>query len=105
MESVIPSDNGIRALRARHREIRFRNFENKDKAKVKGEGYDHVEGFFVKDVEKTNRGILSYGDRVLNMDVTSVSFAFGKRIQVFGSSQTHNGCFGHHQLEVDLGRM
>ncbi len=33
----IPSDDAIRAFRASHREITFRNSENKDKGKFKGE--------------------------------------------------------------------
>ncbi len=91
----VPSEDAIRAFRARHREITFRNAENKDRSKFRGESFDHVGGFFkiLKHAEKSNPGILSDGDRVWNMDETSISCEFGKRTKVFGSSQTHHGGF------------
>ncbi len=56
----VPSEDAIRAFRARHREITIRNAENKDRSKFRGEGFDHFEGLFkiLKDVEKSNPGIL-----------------------------------------------
>ncbi len=53
----------------------------------------------LKDVEKSNPGILSDGDRVWNMDETSISCEFGKRTKGFGSSQTHHGGFVSSSLD------
>ncbi len=85
----VHSEDAIWAFRARHREITFRNAENKDRSKIRGGSFGHVEGFF----EKSNPGILSNVDRVWNMDETSISCEFGKRTKAFGSSQTHHGGF------------
>ncbi len=41
-----PSENAIRAFRARQLEITFENAEKKDRLKFRGESFDHVEGFF-----------------------------------------------------------
>ncbi len=70
-----------------------------------GESFDHIEGFFkiLKDVEKRNAGILSDGERVWNMDETSISCEFGKRTKVFGSSQTHHGGFVASSTESGCG--
>ncbi len=89
----VPSEDATRAFRARQREITFKNAEKKDRSKFRGESFDHVEGFFkmLKDVEKSNSGILSDSDRVWNMDETSIACEFGKRTKGFGSSQTHHG--------------
>ncbi len=66
----VPSEGAIRAFRARRREITFRNAVNKDRSKFRGKSFDHVGGFFniLKDVEKSNPGILSDGDGVRNTD-------------------------------------
>ncbi len=53
----------------------------------------------LKDVEKSNPGILSDGDRVWNMDETSISCEFGKRTKGFGSSQNHHGGFVESSLD------
>ncbi len=78
-----PSEGAIRAFRARHRKITFEKAEKKDKSKFRGESFAHVEGFFkmLKDIEKSNPGVLSDADRVWNMDETSISCKIGKRTQ------------------------
>ncbi len=53
----------------------------------------------LKDVEKSNPGILSDGDRVCNMDETSISCELGKRTKGFGSPQTHHGGFVSSSLD------
>ncbi len=42
----VPCEDAVRAFRARHRELTFRNAENKYYAKFKGEAYAHVTGIF-----------------------------------------------------------
>ena len=42
----IPSADAIRFFRARHRELTYRNHEDKDNARLKGENYYHTETFF-----------------------------------------------------------
>ncbi len=66
----VSCDDAIQAFRARHRELTFRNSENKDKAKIREENCSHVEGFFkaLKEVERSNPGILSDADRIWNID-------------------------------------
>ncbi len=73
--------------------------------KFRGESFDHVEGFFkiLEDVKKRNPGILFDGERVWNMDETSISSEFGKRIKVFGSSQTHHGGFVSSSTRIRSG--
>ncbi len=97
----VPSEDAIRAFRARHREITFKNAEKKDRSKFRGESFDHVERFLkmLKDVEKSNPGILSDGGRVWNMDETSISCKIGKRTKGFCSSQTHHGGFVASSLD------
>ncbi len=41
----VPSEDATRAFRARHREITFRNAENKDRSKFRRESFDHVRGY------------------------------------------------------------
>ncbi len=53
----------------------------------------------LKHVEKSNPGNLSDGDRVWNMDETSISCEFGKRTEGFVSSQTHHGGFVASSLD------
>ncbi len=53
----------------------------------------------LKDVEKSNPGILSDDDIVWNIDETSISCEFGKRTKGFGSSQTHHGRFVSSSLD------
>ena len=44
-ENGLPSADVIRAFRARNRDITFRNAENKEQAKVRGENYYHVKTY------------------------------------------------------------
>ncbi len=77
----VPYEDAVRAFRARHREITFKNAKKNCRSKCRRESFDHVEGLFtmLKDVEKSNPGILSDGDRLWNVYETRVSCEFGKR--------------------------
>ncbi len=77
----VSTDDTIRAFGARHREQTYRNSKYKDKSKLRGERYVHVEEFFniLRDIER----ILSDGDRIWNGDETNATYEFGKRIKVF----------------------
>ena len=94
-KNAVPSDDAVRAFRARHREITFRNYERKENAKLKGESYEHVQRYFevLKDIEAKHPGILQDGNRIWNMDETAVDSTFGQKRKVFGPSNTHHGGF------------
>ena len=44
-KNCVPSNDAVRSFRALHKEITYRNCENKDCANLKGENYSHVKGF------------------------------------------------------------
>ncbi len=75
--------------------------KKRTESKLRGERFDHIGGLFkiLKDVEKTNPWILSDGDRVWNMDDTTISCELGQRAKGFGSSQTHHGGFVSSSLD------
>ncbi len=79
----------------------FKTAKKKDISKFRKESFDHVEGFFkmLKDVEKSNPGILSYGYKEKNMDETSIMCEFEKRTKGFGCSQTHHRGFAASSLD------
>ncbi len=73
-KDCVPSEDAIRPFRSRHRDITFTNAEKKDRLIFSGENFDHFERFFkmLKDVKKSNPGIVSDGDSVWNMEETSI---------------------------------
>ena len=73
-KSGIPSAAVIRSFRARNRDITFRNSENKENAKLKGENFEHVQTYAraLRQVEREIPGIFEDGDRFFNLDETAV---------------------------------
>lgn len=90
-----PSNDTIRAFRARHREITYRATENKEVAKLNAERKSHVQPFFdiIADIGGRNEGLLTDGSRIWNLDETSVDFTYGKREKSFTSSGSNHGGF------------
>lgn len=74
-----PNSDSIRAFHAPNRDITFRNSENKEAVKLKGERFNHVEPFFsiLEGVESKHPGILEEGRHICNTDETSVTVSFG----------------------------
>ena len=64
--SRLPCDDAVRSFRARHHEITFRNSENKDSAKLKGESFEHVLSYVtaLKQVDTVHPGIFRNADRL-----------------------------------------
>eukprot|EP00171_Calliarthron_tuberculosum_P002548 IDg2548t1 len=91
----IPSDSVVRSFRTRNRDITFRNTENKENAKLRGENFSHVQTYAtaLRQVVVHNPGIYDDENRVYNLDETHVDGEFGHRVKVFGSSRTHQGGF------------
>lgn len=91
----LPSKDVIRRFRAGNRNLTYRNRENKDKAKLRGEEYSHVRTYEValRTVEKETPGIFKNPSVLYNMDETSVDSEFGTKIKVFGPSNTNHGGF------------
>ena len=94
-KSGIPSAAVIRYFRARNPDITFRNSENKENAKLKGESFEHVQTYAhaLRQVEKETPDIFEDGDRFFNLDETAVDGEFGHKVKVFGSADTHHGGF------------
>ena len=80
----VPSDDAVRAFRARHCEITFRNYERKDNAKLKGESYMRVQRYFevLQNIESKHGGIIDDGDRIWNVDETAVESTSGQKRKV-----------------------
>lgn len=91
--NVIPSDEAIRNFRARHREITYRAHENKDLSKRRGENYEHVKTYVdvLRHLDRDFPGMLHDGDRVWNMDETSVDIEFGQKLKAFVAANSHHG--------------
>lgn len=45
-KNFYPNGYSVRSFRARHRDLTFRNSENKEAVKLKGERFEHVDSFF-----------------------------------------------------------
>lgn len=91
----IPSQDTLRAFRARHRELTFRSQESKEKAKLNAENFNHVDRFFriLDDIGERCPGILSNPNRIWNMDETAIDGTWGKKEKVFTASDSHKGGF------------
>ena len=76
----IPGPDAIHSFRARHRELAYRNQEDKYNARLKGESYYHVDTVFqvLRRLEISNPGLLQDPDRVWNMDETSIDAEWQK---------------------------
>lgn len=91
--SGIPSDDTLRAWRARNRDVTYRVAENKRTASLVAERYEHVCTFkkALQSVEERHSGIFSDPERVWNLDETAVSPEFGRKVKVFSPSGSHHG--------------
>lgn len=89
----LPSDDAVRLFRSRHRELTLRNYEAKDKAKPKGERFEHVEPFYaiVEKIGSEHYGLLTNVDLIWNIDETKVDAEYGKRVKVFSDANSHRG--------------
>lgn len=69
-----PSDNAIRAWRARNRDITFRKAENKNAAKLHAERFEHVESFdkSLWSVSEKHSCIFDDPVNLRNMDETAI---------------------------------
>ena len=87
-----PIDDTVRSFRARNREICLRTTERKDEVKLKGESYSHVQTFFdeLVKIKKRFPGVLEDGDRVWNMDESSVETEFGKKTKSYAEARSHH---------------
>ena len=45
-KNFYPNGDSMRSFRAHHRDLTFRNSQNKDAVKLKGERFEHVDSFF-----------------------------------------------------------
>ena len=82
------SDDAVWSFRARNCQICLRTTESKDEVKLKGKSYNHVQTFFDELVKIRKRfpGLLEDGDRVLNIDWSTVEKEFGKYQIICGGS-------------------
>ncbi len=82
----------------------FSKLRKKDNAKLREEIYNHVNTYAdaLKLIEQQNPGIFDDGDRFWNLDETCVDPEFGKRIKVFGSSNTHHGGFRSNNAQSGI---
>ena len=77
------SDDSIRSFCARNSDLTYRNCKNKDTAKVEVQNYYHFKRYFfiLTELNRTHPGTMLNGDRIWNVDETSVDSNFGGRVK------------------------
>lgn len=99
----MPSDDAIRAFRARNASIKLRKSENTTATLLEADHFTHVNILVeaLKQVEKKHPEILQNPHRIWNMDETAVEAEYGRCVKVFSCSESRCGGRGRKLKESE----